>query len=248
MLEWFAAHWKDLEWNLLSEGIGVLVELALTYLLIGFILNRREEKRWGPAREIVIKQAAITYALTLNTCKHVIRYMTEPGPVRPFEASQDLVSLVTGKLSRLQVLVDLNSNALSSQLLPKFAVFLENSEEAIKKVRFFAELHDPNAAKCDIVGPSPLAELERLEDVAKYLRMKYPSSFLANDVHGDKVLSVHDIRRMWNDAEKDNERLLFDPEKYSFRKGFTPLVYDLDTLTKLTGAKPGDGIQVFYRM
>ena len=34
--------------NLISEGIGVIVELTLVYFLINWILESREKKKWKP--------------------------------------------------------------------------------------------------------------------------------------------------------------------------------------------------------
>ena len=123
-MSWWIEHWPDLKWNVIAEGLGVLTEIVLTYLVIGYLLSRRDEKRWGPARLVVMRQLAKTHAILANASSKVISQYYETGPLTPFEACQMFLAQLRESLSKLQLVVIVSGASLTSQTMAQVAVFL----------------------------------------------------------------------------------------------------------------------------
>ena len=61
--------------NLVSEAIGIVV----TVLVIDGLLQRRERKRWAPARLIIARQLARTYASGSAACFQIVAGVIQPS-------------------------------------------------------------------------------------------------------------------------------------------------------------------------
>jgi hypothetical protein len=120
----------------------------------------------------------------------------------------------------------------------------------LKRIAFFAEAHNPGKAKMDVVGATPVADLDVLEQTVAFFRGWYPAAFTSAETGYVNLLSPGELRELWSTAAARSQRLVYDAGTYKLRRDTTPFAYDLVTLRQLleAGGEVGGQIQVFYHL
>ncbi len=130
--------------NLISEGIGVVVELLLVYFLINSILDRRENKRWNETRRMVAIQAYNTVFMSLHAVKHSFRVESHHADHEADANARYLfISKFIERLEKLKVQVDLTGTALNSKVLPPLVNIIESSDALVEHFKYLLLYYTP---------------------------------------------------------------------------------------------------------
>jgi len=212
--------------NLLSEALGI----AVTVLIIDRLLQRRERKRWAPARLIIARQLARTYATGSAACFQIVAYLVQPSPnpvMTPEKRSTESFRRFTAELQRLHHIVDLNNIAMDAEIMSDVAEFLEAAGELSKRIGFLLRLHvQPNPA-ADLICDSPVGLVEQMHVRAERLRRLYPTSW-DNTLIFSSAKTPAELQTAYAAAKYPRLPLFLGPETYEFREGRQPLVPDLE--------------------
>lgn len=229
--------------GLTTEAIGMVVEVALVYFLIDYLIKRREREKWRPARRTIVKQLAKTYSSLFGVARHSFEADAYGG----FAGRQVFVDKARHDLARLQKTVDLNNAALDSQLMPRVSMFLEEAEALFDKLRYFVLCFSPEHKAHDFVSEPPFIEFQKLEEIVEGLRSDYEDIFTDRKNIHDSVVKADDLVRRWNNLPSYGQKVFFNPAAYRYTNGRIPHVYDLHSLRTLTtaGIPNGQRVQVF---
>ena len=185
------------EWlwqGLTVEMIGVAVELALVFLVIGIFASLRENWKWRPSRVQITKSLVRAHSEIFNACKNgmepdhnvllqVDKGLSDAEKITKVWAmrvhfTRQLAPDHTG-IEKLKKLVELNNQALNSDFLPLITEFIVAAEALVKSTLFFIESYHPsNNAKRS--GFAPFEEISKMEVNVKKLLELLPE---LKDVH-----------------------------------------------------------------
>ena len=130
--------------NLLSEALGIVV----TVLIINTLLQRRERKRWAPARLIIARYLARTYATGSSACFQIV--------------ATESLQRFAAELQRMHHIIDINNVALDATNMFDVAEFLDAADELVKRLAFLAAIHLPANTAVDFICDSPVDLIRRM--------------------------------------------------------------------------------------
>jgi len=243
--------------NLISEGIGVAVELILVYFLINWILNYRERKRWEPVMKLIIYRIERIEGWFCVGLKAISTKEKYKGPVsthknqslHPPKASQENLNLYSRSIQQIQIhfaklttLIDLNGANLSSDTAPKLMEVMQQVERLSAMLQFAAQWHSDDTPNHDFIMPSPVPELkkmaENLNDLIKRHNYKV-------DEHGKDPELRQKTYSAWHRFTKFNKSLTTSPGNYKSKEGTIIYAFDTQTMKALSGIKVGDQIKCY---
>jgi hypothetical protein len=209
------------------------------HLFIGWESPESARKeRWLPAIEFVVKQLAKTDAAFRNATNHINRRYFEDDKFPAYEAHQLFLKSAAENFSRLQMLVDVNSAALTSHGLPNAVVFLDSLESLHKRLIFFATAQKSEFQSKDVIGTPPFEELETMDRVVGKFRAAFPAIFTSRVTEDSHILTPNELRAVWLEAAQKNVRLCFEPEKYHCRENVDVFAYDVQTMRNIIENAP----------
>ena len=128
--------------NLVSEALGIVV----TVLVIGRLLQRREQKRWAPARMIIARQLGRTYASGSSACFQIVAGVIQSSKnymMTPQKRATESLQKFAAELQRMHHIIDINNVALDATNMSDAAEFLDAADDLLKRLVFLAEIHEP---------------------------------------------------------------------------------------------------------
>jgi len=168
------------EWlwqGLTVEMIGVGVELALVFLVIGIFATLRENWKWRPSRVQITRSLIKAHSEIFNACKNGM----EPDQNVLLQVDEGLdenektlkvwamrvhfarqLSPDHTGIENLKKLVELNNQALNSDYLPLITDFIVSAESLVKSTLFFIPSFDPSNDK-KRSGFAPFDEMLKME-------------------------------------------------------------------------------------
>ena len=227
MLSIFQQLWP----NLVSEALGILV----TVLVINTLLQRREQKRWAPARLIIARQLARTYATASSACFQIVAAVIQPSknPVMtPQQRATESLQRFAAELQRMQHIIDINNVALDATSMSDAAEFLDSAGELVKRLAFLAAIHLPANSSVDFICDSPVDLIRKMHAKADKFRTIYPSSW-DNSLVFSAPKTPNELSVAYETAKYPKMPLFLSPEAYAYRKGRMPRVPDLDHLKRV---------------
>lgn len=238
---------SDFGFNLLSEAIGVSAELVIVYLIVNYLLERKERTKWAPARKIIVSNIAKTYCTSYHAATQLVNFEykksdhNEPDKVK---GKSIYFKIAIHDFQKLNKTVELNNAALDSNLMPIVSEFLESSENLLKKLKYYIQIHNDEFASKDFVSEPPFLELETIENLVSKLKENYCDVFKDKRIVFDYLKTCDEIKEAWKRAAGNTDRMFFEPSRYQYRKGKSPFLYDLDNLRKLHVTDAEHGVQV----
>jgi hypothetical protein len=217
--------------NLLSEALGI----TATVLIIDRLLQRREQKRWAPARLIIARQLARTYATGSSACFQIVAAVIHPSDnpiMTPQKRSTESLRRFATEVQRLHHTIDLNNVALDATIMSDVAEFLEAADELLKSIAFLLRLHVQPDPAIDFICDSPVDIVDRMHIKAERLRALYPASW-DNSLVFSSAKTPTELRAAYDSAKYPCLPLFLQPERYEFREGRKPLVPDLEHLRRI---------------
>jgi hypothetical protein len=224
--------WLEQLWpNLVSEALGI----AVAVFVIDRLIQRREEKRWAPARLVVARQVARTYATASSACFNAVAGLLQPGPNPHMTAERRATETFSKFLRQLQLLhhtVDLHNVALDATAMSDVAEFVEAADELLARLAFLQRLTVKPDPSRDLICDSPLEIVQRMNSKAERFRLTYPKSWDGSLIFSSAKTPA-ELMEIYDAAKYPALPLFLGPETYQFRDGRSPLVPDLDHLKRI---------------
>ena len=223
--------------NLISEAIGVVVELVLVYFMIDHILKSRENKRLKPVRENVYKALVDVSSSIYDCALNSVVAPSDNTQVRGV-AAQHLLKLIPHKLQNLNKLIDLSGHALDSNSLPHILKISESLELVFEKTQFFSQINLANMQNFDFVSIMPVEELKIISSELDKLKDNIQIS------DESKVLSldrINEFRLSWEKASQERPNLYFNIEEYRWTGEREPFAFSTSEFIKMS---PGNANRV----
>ena len=198
-------------------------------------LPQRAQARWNSVRRRLVIKVVDTYVATFNATHHIMRLVTDPTNVAPFDTAQLFIRQVTDSAARLRDALPTGLSALPSDMAPSAVAVMESAQQVCRTLTFFAVHHDPARTMFDVVGIPPWAELEEMAEAGAPIREAHPDAF--GDIRVP-LLTVDGLRKVWDKAQKSSSRLCYDFATYVWRVGRTPLVADASSISRLHPPSP----------
>ena len=207
--------------NLISEGIGVVVELALVYFLIDFLLKKREKKRMKPVREMILTSIYSASGILIDCASNLIVAPSKESPSR-VAAARSYLQVLPAKIGELNKLVDLGGHALEAKMLAHVLKIIEQLEKSHHKLVFFAQIYSSDRRGNDIVGIPPFEGMELISgEITEFI-----DSIGSEDVREVMTVdTIRELRNSWLNAEKSIPNLFLDISTFHGNKNREPLVY-----------------------
>lgn len=193
----------------------------------------RHDQEFAPARKAVAASIARCYTALFYAAEYVVAPERGSGQQvtsldEKYARTKWFLTPVEQGLADLQTVVVRNNVALDSSLVTFVSAFSDDARSLHRQLTFFAELHDPQMAGCDIVSEGPFATLTRLAALFHKLRDHYPDIRVA-----ENLKSPEELEALWTDVAKKEDRLLLRPETYEWKRTRRPLVFDSSNLVRL---------------
>ncbi len=187
--------------NLISEGIGVLVELVLVYFVITIVLDNREKKKWEPVKKLVVKRTySVAHGLQASLLQILKQY---PDSI---QNSGHYLKKISYDMEKLKNLIDLNGVGLGSSILPELMQLIEEFELLQTHIQYLVQVHVKNPKEYDFCTQSPIDALKKMDSTLNSLLLK--ASVKVDDPRPD-VVSLNHISDTWSSfTEKRN---IFEP-------------------------------------
>jgi hypothetical protein len=217
--------------NLLSEALGIVV----TVLIINTLLQRRERKRWAPARLIIARYLARTYATGSSACFQIVAGVIQPSNnplMTPQRRATESLQRFAAELQRMHHIIDINNVALDATNMSDVAEFLDAADELVKRLAFLAAIHLPANTAVDFICDSPVDLIRRMHAKADKFRRLYPSSW-DNSLIFSSAKTPDDMSTAYESAKYPKMPLFLSPEAYQHTQGRMPLVPDLEHLRRV---------------
>jgi len=217
--------------NLVSEALGIIV----TVLIINTLLQRREQKRWVPARLIIARQLARTYATASSACFQIVADVIQPSknPVMtPQQRATESLQRFATELQRMHHLIDINNVALDGTSMSDVAEFLDGADELVKRLAFLAAIHLPANSSVDFICDSPVDLIQKMHAKAEKFRSIYPSSW-DNSLVFSSAKTPDELVAAYEAAKYPKMPLFLSPEAYAYTQGRMPRVPDLEHLRRV---------------
>ncbi len=261
LLTWFAtallSGWiigKDGNYNKIVLIVNLIILLALC---IGATIRssieitqslklQKDETKWAPAREIVVRNIAKTYSTSFHAATQLMDFnYTKPNLQLgdKVKGKSIYLKIALQDFQRLQKNVQLNNAALNSNLMPIVSTFLESSENLLKKLKYYILIHNNDFSDRDFVSEPPFFQLETIENLVNKLKENYDDIFNDRHVVFDYLKTSSEIIEIWEKATKHTNRIFFQPSTYRYRNDRIPFLYDRKNLKALSGKSLPDGAQ-----
>jgi hypothetical protein len=222
--------------NLISEGIGVIVELIAVYFLINYLIDKREKKKWKSVMDLIIYNVERIEGWFCVGFTAMSKQTTED-----FNLAGESLRRVRIHQKKLTKIIDLTGAGLGSDVVPSLLEVLEQIETLIEKLDFTSLVFSEKENNKHYIMTTPL---EQLRDLQEHLKKLAESNEYEFETKGtDPSLRANTVST-WNDFV-ENGPLFENPVEYQARKHKKIHVFDVDTMTKLGRMKVGNSIQCF---
>ena len=238
--------------NLFSEALGVAAELLIVYFIVNYLLDKKEEQKWSPARRIIVKYVAKSYESIFHASEHILNFDYKNLPNRSgddFQGRSVYLEYAVKDYQKMQRSVEISNAAMNSTLMPVVSEFNDLGEIVINKLNYYMQMHHKDHATKDFVAIPPLPELCRIEELMDSLKKEYSKIFEEIISLQARIKTFSEIERIWKDTAKETKRLFFEPNTYKCDGTRTPLIYDHENLRKISSKNIKDGahVSVFKR-
>jgi|GEM_PF-4362280 len=238
-----------------AARITVSLESLFGIVLIGFFLNAvanaharrehelellRESERLVPIIDLIGKRI-----LSLSTCLNGgIYHITDTSSSPNIQLINQFMGRAKSQLQKLSTLTDLNSAALSNQVLPSLVEIIELSEQVLLKQQFLVNIYTSDSVKKEYVLKSPIEDLKIIEEKIQELMARYNGAIIDSRPDATKVQM---LEPRWESLV--NTTQVFDNlEKYVYPEDKVVFFFDIPTMTSTMGAKVGASVEVFYAL
>lgn len=229
-----------------------MADIVITVAIIDALLERREKKHWKPARQIIMRHVAKTYAELFNSCYQLFMPLIRPEVMRHYQKSvlefkHDNLKQIQRQIEKLQRTLDLNNAALDAFLTSHISEFLERTEKIENRFRFLMDIYHPDNSGIDFICDDLCDHLKEMDAVAAKLKKEYPEIWRDRNVIPEWVKPLDEIASFIKSAEYPKFPIFFSPEKYKLSHDRTPRVLNVSLLRKIStsGAEVGITVQVF---
>ncbi|MBK1880566.1 hypothetical protein [Pelagicoccus mobilis] len=185
--DYLARAWSSSDFRLgvVAELHGVVIETVLVVWLFTWIINRREKKRWKPARLLVARHVCRVHQKLFNSLRWIVDYdhHTNPESHQMPPGTTQRQADAWGKGLHLQPLdslfvelkkmIEYNNVALDSSLHPKVISYIVAAKDAISICKFVVHAYE-GKANYHFHGSYNNRSITEMERIYKDLLAEYP--------------------------------------------------------------------------
>ena len=219
-------------WTTFATLVFVVLAFCLFWQNSINLKNKENlSKKSNYARLSVIKQMSTAYNYLFEASKHSIKPMFSSSETEKYNETKIYLGYLNDSVEKLDKLVVQNNVAIDESTMSYVSKFIENINVLQKLLAYFSELYNPGKKEYDFVSNGPFSRMRELETIIQKLKIDFPEAIADTDAGVAK--SVNEIEALWEEVDKIEGRLCLSPEKYKWKVGRVPNVFNKDNMKRL---------------